>query len=269
MDGIGHVGHGRTGVERERLLVRRAVLAQPHADQAGQAPRPRRRTRRGTLRPAPKPERRGDRGRRAASRSIAPGGASSACVAARNAGLSIPAAATSARTASSSVTSPVRANAVHDRVGATEHAEQRPATATVVRGALDEPRDLHELDKDAPDPGQRRHRAERRERVVAGLDLDLGQRLEKRRLPDVRRPHEAIGRRLHAGPRSNRGGRRSRERACPRSPRGASCAGPRTDRSCSRAVRRAARARRGSARDLRFQRAAASPPGRTCGAASA
>ena len=52
------------------------------------------------------------------------------------------------------------------------------------------PGDLDELDEDAADPGEGRHRAERRERVVAGLDLDLRQGLQERRLADVRRPDE-------------------------------------------------------------------------------
>ena len=67
----------------------------------------------------------------------------------------------------------VGAGAVDDRVGRAEHAEQRPAAAAVLGRALDQPGDLDELDEDAADPGERRDRAERRERVVAGLDLDL------------------------------------------------------------------------------------------------
>ena len=70
--------------------------------------------------------------------------------------------------------------AVDDRVGRAEDTEQRPSATPVVGGALDEPRDLDKLDEDAPDPGERRDRPQRRERVVARLDLDLGKRLEDR-----------------------------------------------------------------------------------------
>ena len=83
-----------------------------------------------------------------------------------------------------------RAAAVDDRVDRAQDAEQRPAAAPIVRGAADQARDLDQLDEHAADPGQRRHRPERGERVVAGLDLDLGQRLEQRRLADVGRPDE-------------------------------------------------------------------------------
>src|SRR6185295_13523424 len=68
----------------------------------------------------------------------------------------------------------VGAGAVHDGVGGAEHAEQRPAAAAVLVGALDQPRDLDQLDQHAADPGQGRHRTERGEGVVAGPDLDLG-----------------------------------------------------------------------------------------------
>ncbi len=63
--------------------------------------------------------------------------------------------------------------AVHDRISRAQDAEQRPSPTAVVVGALDEPRDLDELDEDAPDPGECRGRPKRRERVVARLDLDL------------------------------------------------------------------------------------------------
>ena len=84
----------------------------------------------------------------------------------------------------------VRARAVDDRVGRSEDAEQRPSPTPVLGRALDQPGDLHELHEHATDPGQRRDRPERRERVVARLDLDLAERLEQRRLADVRRPDE-------------------------------------------------------------------------------
>ena len=94
-----------------------------------------------------------------------------------------------------------RPAAVDDRVDRPQHAEQRPAAAPVVGRTADQPGDLDELDEDAADPGQRRHRPERRERVVAGLDLDLGQGLEQRRLADVRRTDERDLRRALASDR--------------------------------------------------------------------
>ena len=97
----------------------------------------------------------------------------------------------------SSAASPSARQQYDDRVDRPEHAEERPSAAAIVGRAGDEPRDLDELDEDAADPGQRGHGAERRERVVAGLDLDLGQRLQERRLADVRRPDEGdLGRPL-------------------------------------------------------------------------
>ena len=64
--------------------------------------------------------------------------------------------ATSARTARSSRGVGAGPGAVDDRVGRAEDAEQRPAAAAVLGRALDQPRDLDELDEHAADPGQRR-----------------------------------------------------------------------------------------------------------------
>ena len=126
-----------------------------------------------------------------------PAPASSARVAARKAGFSMPARATSAQDRPELLGIGVGPGAVDDRVGGAEDAEQRPSATAVLVRALDEPRDLDELDEHAADPGERRDRPERRERVVAGLDLDLGQRLEDRRLADVRRPDQRdLGRAL-------------------------------------------------------------------------
>ena len=87
--------------------------------------------------------------------------------------------------------------AVDDRVGRPQDAEQRPAAAAVLGRAADEPGDLDELDEHAADPGQGGDGTQRRERVVAGLDLDLGERLQDRRLADVRRADERdLGRAL-------------------------------------------------------------------------
>src|SRR6185312_3436335 len=80
--------------------------------------------------------------------------------------------------------------AVDDRVDGPQDAEERAATASILAGPADETRDLDELDRHAADPGQGGHRAERRERVVTGLDLDLGQRLEQGRLAHVGWPDE-------------------------------------------------------------------------------
>ena len=136
----------------------------------------------------------------------------------------------------------VGARAVDDRVGRAKDAEQRPAAAAVVVGAFDQPGDLDELDEDAADPGQRRDRAERRERVVAGLDLDLGQRLEDRRLADIGRPDEGdLGRALAADlDRVAVDGVRPDARLLDLG-EAATCAGRRTVRSCSRVAPRAAR----------------------------
>ena len=74
----------------------------------------------------------------------------------------------------------VGGTAEHDAVRVSEHAEERAAAAAVVVGALDQPGYLHELHEHAPDPRQRGYRPERREGVVARLDLDLRQRLQQR-----------------------------------------------------------------------------------------
>ena len=111
---------------------------------------------------------------------MAPGRASSARVAATIAGFSDPAIETSARTISRSAGSASAAGAEDDRVRGAEHAEQRPAAAPAVGGALDEARDLDQLDQHALDPGHGGNGAERREREVARLDPDVRERLEQR-----------------------------------------------------------------------------------------
>ena len=91
MDPVGDVGDGRPGLERERLVVDRAVVSQPDADQAGQRPdRFAERVERRFVEHGDAARRRGrERPRRI--RSMAPASASSARVAARKAGLSMPA----------------------------------------------------------------------------------------------------------------------------------------------------------------------------------
>ena len=188
MDPVGHVrrpsapGRGPAAPGRRRRPCgggrgsARSAPRRPHGRPRAtprRGPRPACTSRSGKA-AASRGERRGDRPRRRAST-------------ARNAGLSMPAAATSARDDRELGRIGARAGAVDDRVGRAQDAEQRPAAAAVLGRALDQPRDLDELDEDAADPGQRRDRAQRRERVVAGLDLDLGQGLEERRLADVRR----------------------------------------------------------------------------------
>ena len=75
--------------------------------------------------------------------------------------------------------------------------KERPASAPILGRAADQPGDLDELDEDATDPRQGGDRSKRGEGVVTRLDLDLGQRLEERRLADVRWPHEGdLGRAL-------------------------------------------------------------------------
>ena len=115
-----------------------------------------------------------------------------------NDGLSISAAATSSSTVSSSVGSPIGAHAVDDRVGRAKDTEQRPPAPAIVARAGNQARDLDELHEHAADPRQRRHRPERREGVIARLDLDLGQRLEQRRLAHVGRADERYLRRALA-----------------------------------------------------------------------
>ena len=80
--------------------------------------------------------------------------------------------------------------AVDDPVCRPQHAEEGAAAAAVIGRALDQARDLDELDEDAADPGQGRHGTKRGERIVAGLDLDLGECLQERRFADVRRSDE-------------------------------------------------------------------------------
>ena len=180
---------GGAGVERERLRVGRAVGPQVDPYQAGQAPdrlaegverRPRRGRTPGA-RPAPERPLVNGRSPRPAPRRRASrrGTPASRCPRARP-----------PRDGAQLGGIGVRPGAVDDRVGRAEDAQQRAATAPVLRGARDEPGDLYELDEHAADPGQRRHRPERRERVVARLDLDLREGLEQRRLADVRRPHQ-------------------------------------------------------------------------------
>ena len=77
-----------------------------------------------------------------------------------------------------------------DGVGAAQHAEQRAAAAPVFACACDEPRNLDQLHEHAADARQCRHRPRGRERVVARLDLNVGQRLQQRGLPRVRRADE-------------------------------------------------------------------------------
>jgi hypothetical protein len=69
--------------------------------------------------------------------------------------------------------------AVEDRVGTTQHAEQRSPPASILAGAGDKSRDLHQLDQHATDARQDGDRPQRRERVVADLDLRLGEGLEQ------------------------------------------------------------------------------------------
>ena len=75
--------------------------------------------------------------------------------------------------------------AIDDGICVAEHAEQRPPAAATLGCALEQTRDLDELDANTADGRDRGDRARRRERVVAGLDLDLRQRLQKRRLARV------------------------------------------------------------------------------------
>jgi len=80
--------------------------------------------------------------------------------------------------------------APEDRIGVAKDTEQRATAAAIAGGALDQARDLDQLDEHAAEAGRRRDRPRRRERVVAGADLDCRQRLQKRRLSRVRRPGE-------------------------------------------------------------------------------
>ena len=181
-----------------------------------------------------------------------------------------PARSTSARTAEHLGESPDCAHAVDDRIGRAQHAEQRPAATAVVGRTLDEPGDLDQLHQHAADARQRRHRPQRRERVVAGLDLDLRQRLQERRLAHVGRPHKGdLGRPFAAHRDRVAMHGAAPGRACPRSHRRATCAGPRTARCGNRAAPRAARAPPGSVPCLPCPSAGASPPGRRFDAASA
>ena len=82
--------------------------------------------------------------------------------------------------------------AVDDGVRGTEDAEERAATAAVVGRPADEPGDLDELDEDATDARQGGHGTERREGVVAGLDLDVGQACRTEDLPTFGGPTRAI-----------------------------------------------------------------------------
>ena len=189
MDPVGDVGNRRAGLERERLGLGDAVRPEPDADQAGQLPdRVADRVERGLVEDRHGHDlelRQGTResldrtreglvgaGRGDDRRLLDPGrrhlGADDGDV---------------ARVA-------VGPGAVDDRVGQPEDPEERPSAAAILGRALDEARDLDELDEDAADPGQGRHRAKGREGVVARLDLDLGQGLEERRFADVRRPDE-------------------------------------------------------------------------------
>ena len=240
MDPVGDVLDGRSGLERERLRRRSTPSS---ASRTRISPVSAHTASRNASSDAFVEDRHGhDREvRKRAPRvaSIAPGRPRRRGSTARTAGLSMPAAPPRRRTVASSPGSAPARRAVDDRIGRAKDAEQRPATAAIVGGALDQPRDLDELDEDAADPRQRRNRAERRERVVAGLDLDLGQRLEERRLPDVRRPDEGDLGRAFAPDRD----RIAVDGARPDAGvldlgRAATCAGPRTVRSGSRAAPR-------------------------------
>ena len=70
--------------------------------------------------------------------------------------------------------------AVDDRIDRPQHAKEGPAASAILRRTADEARDLHELDEHAPDAGQGRDRPQCRERIVTGLDLDLGEGLQQR-----------------------------------------------------------------------------------------
>ena len=128
----------RIGVEREGFVVRRAVLAQPHADHAGQGPD----------RFAERLEGRFVQHRNRDDGEIGEGGGQTVdcpgrCLVGLRCGEECRLVDPRCRDLGSYRLEfrniALRANAVHDRVGAAEHTEQRPATTTVVRCALDEP----------------------------------------------------------------------------------------------------------------------------------
>ena len=156
VDPVGDVGDGRSRLERERApssvtpFARRRTRISPVSRQTAS---------RNASRLASSMTETGstvELGKAARSRSIAPRDASSERVAARNAGFSIPASATSSMTGAELGRIGVGAGAVDDRVGRAQDAEQRPSPAPVLGRALDQPGDLHELDEHATDPGQRR-----------------------------------------------------------------------------------------------------------------
>ena len=156
---------------------------------------------------------------------------SSDFVSARSAGFSMPAAATSARTTSSVGGRLVGRVAEDDAVGVAEHAEERSAAAPVLVRTLDQAGDLDELHQHPADPRQRRHGPERREGVVARLDLDLRQRLQQRGLAGVRRSRRRRSAPLpRAVPGSSRGAGPFRARASARALPRATCAGRRRAR---------------------------------------
>ncbi len=189
VDPLRHIGHGRAGLEGNRLVLGHPVRPQSDPDQTGQPPDRRpdgierrlvenrhgddleirygrrqalERTRGRLVRTRRRDERRlVDAGRR----HLGPDDRELGGVA-------------------------VSPAAVHDGVGEAQDAQERPSAATVVGRALDQARDLDELDEDAADPSEGRNRAEGRERIVAGLDLDLRQGLEQGGLAHVRRPDE-------------------------------------------------------------------------------
>jgi hypothetical protein len=80
--------------------------------------------------------------------------------------------------------------AQHDGVGTPKNAEKGSTAAAALGGPFDQAGDLDELDQHPFDSRQRRNRPRRREGVVAGLDLDVGESLQERRLARVRRPDE-------------------------------------------------------------------------------
>ena len=264
VDAVGDVGH--RGARRRARTARR----RPARRGAG---------RRGSGRSAPRSPRGGDRGsRRRAPRRGRPRRqrrraprrpASSDFVSARIAGFSIPAAATSARTTSSPRGGRSARPQYDDGVGVAEHAEERHGHRRGPRARPRSARDLHELDEHAADPRERRDRAQRRERVVAGLDLDVRERLQERRLARVRRADE---RDLRAPSRRTcervavdhlRADRVRRAR-----PR-ATCAGRRRARCGTRQLREERADRRDALAALPSRRGGASPPRQTCDAASA
>ena len=114
--------------------------------------------------------------------------------------------------------------AENDPVRAAQDAEQRAPAAPVLGGPFDQTRDLDELEEHAANPCERWDGPRRRERVVAGFDLDVRERLEQRRLARV-------------GPRSSHGARLANVLSSPRAATAPTYGDPRTARSCSSGAR--------------------------------